>query len=402
VTTPKTSINTRAAALQPTLSIAAAADLLARTFGYSSQLTVLPGWSDQNFRAKLSDGREAVLKISHPSERRALLELQHEVMERLSTAPTPYRFPTSIRATDGSHISRVEVASDVLFVRLLSWVDGVPFAQAKPKHLRLFESLGHMLGTVDSVLAELDPAPVRHDFSWDLRRAADQIERHGPEVGDPHRQDLLGRLAGASAAAVCILAPELRSSLIHGDANDYNVLVTRVNGQPQRATTRITCGLIDFGDTSESWIVAEPAIACAYAMLEVPDPVSAAGALVKGYHHVHPLSEPEIAALPHLILQRLLVSVSISAAHAPKDPDNPHRSVSEEPAWNLLARLDGVSMDWLHFVLRGACGFEPVPGNTARPREPGCARPNTTPVWSKIRGRSAGRNWTLQRATGMA
>ena len=74
----------------------------------------------------------------------------------------------------------------------------------------------------------------------------------------------------------------LRQGVIHGDANDHNVLA-----EPDRMT-----GLLDFGDMVHSAIVCDLAVALAYAMLGERDPLAAAGAVIRGYHRHNPLTVP--------------------------------------------------------------------------------------------------------------
>jgi Ser/Thr protein kinase RdoA (MazF antagonist) len=74
----------------------------------------------------------------------------------------------------------------------------------------------------------------------------------------------------------------LRHGVIHGDANDHNVLAER---------DRMT-GLLDFGDMVHTAIVCELAVALAYAMLGERDPLAAAGAVIRGYHRHNPLTLP--------------------------------------------------------------------------------------------------------------
>ena len=71
--------------------------------------------------------------------------------------------------------------------------------------------------------------------------------------------------------------------------------------------------VVDFGDMLRTWIANEPAVACAYAMLDKPDPLAAAVPIVEGYHAAFPLHEAEIEALFPLICSRLAVSVVNSA-----------------------------------------------------------------------------------------
>ena len=54
-------------------------------------------------------------------------------------------------------------------------------------------------------------------------------------------------------------------------------------------------GLLDFGDMHHGLLVAEPAIAAAYALLGEADPLAAMAAVVSGYHAALPLEEAEIA-----------------------------------------------------------------------------------------------------------
>ena len=81
-------------------------------------------------------------------------------------------------------------------------------------------------------------------------------------------------------------------------------------GAPEQ---RRVLGIVDLGDMLESVVIADLAIACAYAMQGKPDPLAAAALVVAGYHAEHPLTEPELAVLFPLICIRLAVSVVNSA-----------------------------------------------------------------------------------------
>ena len=83
-----------------------------------------------------------------------------------------------------------------------------------------------------------------------------------------------------------------RRSVIYGDANDYNVLVSDPWPLPRKAVS-----VIDFGDMHYGMTVSEVAIAAAYAMLGKRDVLRAAASVIAGYHEVFPLQEVEIAAL---------------------------------------------------------------------------------------------------------
>ena len=189
-----------------------------------------------------------------------------------------------------------------------------------------------------------------------MRRAPEVVRRHLGHVRDAERRALVERLLDRFERDAAPLLPRLRTSVIHGDANDYNVLVN-----PPATPEREVVGLIDFGDVVHSYTVADPAIAAAYAMLDKPDPVAAAAHVAAGYHAAHPLTEAEITALFPLITMRLCVSVAMSAFRRADEPDDAYLTISERPAWDLLERLDAVPPRWAHARLRAACGFEPSP-----------------------------------------
>ena len=112
-------------------------------------------------------------------------------------------------------------------------------------------------------------------------------------------------------------------------------------------------------------LVAEPAVAAAYALLGQEDPLAAAAAVVGGYHAAFPLEEEEIRHLFALVSARLAVSVTTSAMRATRAPGDPYVTVSEAPAWEALERLDRVHPRFAHYALREACGLPPFPHGPA-------------------------------------
>ncbi len=88
--------------------------------------------------------------------------------------------------------------------------------------------------------------------------------------------------------------------------------------------------------------VNELAVAAAYAALDAPDPVATIAAVRAGFEEVLPLDERERDLLLELVALRLATSVALSAHQSRLDPDDPYLTVSEAPAWALLARLAAV------------------------------------------------------------
>jgi Ser/Thr protein kinase RdoA (MazF antagonist) len=122
----------------------------------------------------------------------------------------------------------------------------------------------------------------------------------------------------------------LRHSVIHGDANDYNVIV---------GAGRMV-GLLDFGDMLHSATICDLAIALAYTMLEEAEPLRVAAQVIRAYQDRYPLNEVEQQALFPLVLSRLAMSVCYSAHNRARNPGDPYQVVSEAAAWDLLGKLE--------------------------------------------------------------
>ena len=136
----------------------------------------------------------------------------------------------------------------------------------------------------------------------------------------------------------------LRHSVIHGDANDYNVLVRRGR----------VVGLLDFGDMVHSAAVCDLAVALAYAMLDKPDPLAAALPVIQAYHARFPLTGAETDALFSLTAARLCLSLCYAAHNAQAKRGDAYQLVTAAPAWELLQRLDALPVDVLQNSFRNA------------------------------------------------
>ena len=96
------------------------------------------------------------------------------------------------------------------------------------------------------------------------------------------------------------------------------------------------CGLLDFGDCLRAPTVCELAIALAYGMLDLEDPLERGADLVAGYHEEHPLSIPEAEVLFPLVCGRLASTVAVAAARRQIDPNQLFVAL-HDLAWNSPA-----------------------------------------------------------------
>ncbi len=406
-----------------------AASLALERYGIEARASELPSERDRNFLLRvISDGKRAergaesreraaggafILKIANPEEDEASLAMQNAILVRLaerwppsasgaegssaSTRPpgsasgdhghsirphdatrsragdSPHPpFPGVLLDLGGSSLAVVEKKGVRYPLRLVSYLPGVPVARVRPQRPELLRSWGGVLASLDAALADFEHPAAERGFHWDLRTASAIFAERVGSVRGEARQGLLRRRMADCAKRLAPLTPHLRTQVVHGDANDYNVLANRVEETPPggRYGDRRVAGIIDFGDAMRTWLAAEPAVAGAYAMLSKRDPAGALAQLVSGFHEAYPLREEEIAAVFPLAGMRLCLSAAMAAYQRAREPDNEYLSISEAHVWELLERLDRLDElhpDFVHFRLREACGLEPCPrGRTVR------------------------------------
>ncbi len=362
------------AGARPRFSAAEAEEIARSRFGVEGDATELPSDRDQNFRVdgegpaptardERADApaRRFVLKIASRSEDPAVLDLQHRALAHASRNDPGLPIPGLLPTVDDEETA--EVTDDegrAHRVRMVRWLPGRPLAEVRPRLPELLEEVGSVLARLDVALEDFSHPAAERDFHWDVARAPEVVEERLELIEATDRRALLERhLARVTERAGSILE-ELPRSVIHGDANDHNVLVRVAGPEALREAVRVA-GLIDFGDMVRSFTVAELAVACAYAGLGSEDPVRTVRPLVRGYHGVRPLGEDEVEALFPLIVLRMCASASIAAAQTAAEPGNDYLRVSEEGAWRFLRWADETSWTRAHYMARHACGMEPCP-----------------------------------------
>jgi Ser/Thr protein kinase RdoA (MazF antagonist) len=335
---------------RPSFSTVEAQAFLRTRFGIEGELAPLPSERDQNFRVRAADDRMLTFKVMNAAEPLSAIEFQTALLRHLEACAPDLAVPRVVPSTDGEDYVLVDGPDGRHALRLVTYLPGVPLAEAA-RTPGLLQSLGHSLGRLDRALASFGHPGAHRSFEWEIRTTPLSRERLSA-LADPEQRRLVEAVLDAYDARVAPALRHLRCGVIHNDANDWNVLVDegRVNG------------LIDFGDAVHSPVVAELAVACAYAMLDEASPIEAAARIVAGYHAQYPLHDEEFAVIIDLIMARLAISVTMSAARRAGAADDPYLFVSEKPAWDLLRKLALIDDRIATGILRKACGLEAAPG----------------------------------------
>ncbi|HEV8612272.1 MAG TPA: aminotransferase class III-fold pyridoxal phosphate-dependent enzyme [Gemmatimonadales bacterium] len=331
-------------------------ELARERFGLRGTLDELPSERDRNFRITTPADERYVLKLAHADESPEILDLQHRALERIAARAPQLTMPRLVCSLGGQEAETVRSDSGIPHLaRVLTWVPGREWARCSPHTPELLGSLGRTLGAIDRALEGFHHPAASRELKWDISRAG-WIRAHLYRVRDPARRAIVERHLTRFDAHVLPALASLRRGVIHNDANDWNVIVG-----PGGPYERRVVAIVDLGDMLESAVVADLAIACAYAMQGKPDPLGAAAEVVRGYHGEYPLSEPELELLFPLICTRLAVSVVNSAEQRASFPDESYLTISEVDAWSTLERLETLPPRLAHYSFRAAAGLVPCP-----------------------------------------
>ena len=310
--------------------------LVAALFGIRGSATKLPSEIDENWRIDSPDAGY-VMRLSHPRTGPADLALELDALNVLRRADIGFEVPAVVPNNRGQALS---TAPDGRVLRLLTWVSGTSYAHA-PRSEDLDRSIGGCAGEMVLALAGLD-AGGRSHTPWTIVDSTSFVQARMHRIPAETRRALVERIIEDVEASVH--GRGLAQAVIHNDLNDLNVLV---------GGAEVT-GVIDFGDMTTTYRVAEVAITATYAMFDRDDPLGVAERVVSAFSKLVPLDRDEAESVFDLIRARLAMSVSASSAQV--DTGNAHQQVSALQAWELLERLEASDRALCSYRLAAAAG----------------------------------------------
>lgn len=268
----------------------------------AAQLTRLETERDDTFRVGTADGT-LILKIAHPNDPPALIELQSSAMEHARSADPAIPLQHVVRTRDDALAAEVGGRT----ARVLTWLDGDLMLDS-PSSPALLHDAGRMLGRLNRALAGFEHPAADRALAWDLPHLPD-LRSHAT---DPLHLEVIDRFA----AEVSPVLAELPHQVIHNDGHPGNLLV-----DPARPDA--VAGILDFGDTVRTARVCDLAVALAYLVPDAPRPWPDVDAFTAGFESVVPLSDEERALLPMLIAARTIMRTVIDRATR-REPGDPH------------------------------------------------------------------------------
>lgn len=306
------------------------AQLLGLRYGVEvAQLERLPSEVDRVEFVRSDTGGCFVLKISAGDGLEPKVRWQHELL-RAAHRADGIRVPEIVPTLAGDEL--VEL-SDGSLLRLYTWLEGIRFADLTSHSPLLLREWGRATAEMTMALGTVE-APVDLDLShhWEVLRARDAVDATIGAVADDKRRRAIETLMGWFDAWAADGVTVLPRGVVHQDLNDFNLL-----GAPDGAGRIRLAGILDFSDALPTVVVADLAVAVAYAMVRKPDPLLAAMEVVKGYVERRPLSMDEVRSLYPLAVARLCVNATTWSSRA---GDGEHYGAERmRHTWPTIAKL---------------------------------------------------------------
>ena len=332
----------RSALPRPSVSADEAVAIARERFGVSGDVRELGSQQDRNFRIDAAEARY-VLKIANPAFDADELIAQNLAMGALRDRGVTA--PHVVPGLDGADLQRVELHGQSIIARLLTYVEGTPLTGEGDLSDAQLRALGDIAGRVAAGLGNLEHPGTERSTQWDLRIAGEVVDQLAGHIAKPARRRQVDETTQAALARLAPLRHGLRTGVIHGDVTDDNIVV-------DPSDPAVPAGVIDFGDVSRGWVVAELAVAVASALHHVPaDPLRVLETIDAFAVHV-PLTDAEIAALWPLVLLRAAVLVVSGEQQVAVDADNTYADENRAHEWLVFAVARRIDPDEAESLIR--------------------------------------------------
>ena len=208
---------------------------------------------------------------------------------------------------------------------MVSYISGDQLKDIKQKDISYFR-IGSFIGDLASILQSFSDKYYDRAFPWDIGNIEFLHDNHSLFT-DENKENIILYFINEYEKNVDPNKQFLRKSIIHNDCNDHNIILENQTK---------TIGVIDFGDIVHSYIVVEPAVCIAYAVLGKKNPFEIVCDILRGYCNSSQLSEVELKLAIYFVCIRLCISVTMAKFRSQIFPENEYLMVSNIKAWEFL------------------------------------------------------------------
>jgi 4-aminobutyrate aminotransferase-like enzyme/Ser/Thr protein kinase RdoA (MazF antagonist) len=341
----------------PRVSAAEATWIAGSRFGIDATAQTLGSQQDQNFLLRRRDADQpiGVLKLANAAVGLREIEAQIVASELLAEQLPSIRVATTLTNAAGMRMfDLAETSEGALVAHVVRYLPGETLLTRGYLSATVVAKLGELAAIVSAALADFDHPGLGRVLQWDLRNGPRVVELLLGEVPDAELRDRIERSTARAAQTIAALAAAEALPLQpgHFDLTDENVITTAPNGIP------MPDGVIDLGDLSVSWRVAELATTIT-SLLHHPgaEPHTLLPA-ISAFHQLRRLTTEELAALWPLVVIRSAVLTVSSYQQVALDGDHTHASTGLAHELKIFNRATSVPSPVMTNLIRAALGEE--------------------------------------------
>lgn len=336
----------------PTLDEHEVIGLLAGHFGLDAVVEPIGSQQDQNLLVRNAAGQvTAILKIANPAFSTTEIAAQDAAAEAIAEAEPDLRVATVIRDAEGAPLARtLSTTQGQLTLRLLRFLPGGTLTDRPYLSPDCVVRMGELAAATSLALRDFEHPGTERVLQWNLLHADRVIDLLAHHHADADRRERVQRAAREAWAAVSAVADELPVQPGHFDLTDDNLVADPATGLPD--------GLIDFGDVSYSWAVAELAVTISSVLHHAGGEPHTVLPAVRAFHENRPLSRAEVCALWPLVVLRGAVLVVSGEHQVAVDSDNQYAAAGIEREWRIFERASSIPLSVMTSLICRALGLE--------------------------------------------
>ena len=331
---------------------AAVLDAVAREYGLDPrEPRVFKGEFDRNIRITDPDRGSWLIKVSDARTPAVALDWQETVLDAaaLPTRPaqpepsgqpdpssrlhTAIATPRLLATRSGDRRILLDHGGETFRIRVVDWIAGEPLSARAAVPRRVYEELGRVSAVLTGAFADLAPPADLPEHAWLAQRSTREIRAALSRLPAGERARIVTAVADRFERDHAERLDLVPWGVVHQDLHDDNTIVTdTAHG------LRLT-GIIDFNDAHRAPLVADPAVAAAYATLRTDAPRDRIAAVVSGYQSVRRLSDDERALVEPLALLRLCTNWSVWSMRAAEAADPEYALRRSRHTWAAVEAL---------------------------------------------------------------
>lgn len=317
----------------PSFSIPQLQDKVLHHFNLKGTYKPLVGERDQNHLLTTDDGKKYVVKIAGPDEDRLTVDYQIKTLLHIESRNPSLNIPRNLKTKDGNNFTFIRsVDGRDHMMRVLSFLEGVPFGSSYRPPLKVLEDAGRFQGRMCAALSDFSHPSEGYFMAWDTSQGlilnpALRVSKHG----DVER--LILPLLDHFKGHVLPTMNNMRKQTIHNDAHNDNVLRSAPDADD-------FAGVIDFGDICHAPVIQDLSVPMIGFVGDDNNPLACGAAYVKGFTQAFPLKSDEIDILYDLLILRAALTVQLVDFRMLNDDANLEVLVDEYPM--LVRRLESL------------------------------------------------------------